>query len=127
MKRIISAIMIIGSLFTISSCYYDNEALLYPGSNNAPCTDTTANVSYSKDVVPLMQAQCYGCHNSSFPSGNITMGSYTTDKAIAQSGKLYGVITYTSGYSPMPKGSTRMNNCQVALIKKWIDNGMPNN
>lgn len=127
MKRIISALVFIGFLFTISSCYYDNEALLYPGSNNTPCTDTTTNVSYSKDLVPMMQAQCYGCHNSSFPSGNITMGSYVADKAVAQSGKLYGVITYTSGYSPMPKGSARMNNCQVALIKKWIDNGLLNN
>jgi hypothetical protein len=127
MKRFISAIITISLLFTINSCYYDNEALLYPASNSTPCTDTTTNISYSKDVVPMLQTQCYGCHNSGFPSGNITMGSYTTDKAVAQSGKLYGVITNASGYSPMPKGSARMNSCQVALIKKWIDNGMLNN
>ena len=114
-------------LFTISSCYYDKEELLYPGSNNAPCTDTTTMVSYSKNIVPLLQAQCYGCHNSNFPSGNITMGGYIADKGIAQSGKLYGTVTYSQGFSPMPKGSNRLNNCQVSLIKKWVDAGLPDN
>jgi len=127
MKWFLAVLISFVFLLSISSCYYDKEQLLYPGSMNAPCTDTTTNVSYSKNVVPLLQSQCYGCHSSGFPSGNITLGSYTADKAIAQSGKLYGSITYASGYSPMPKGSSRMSSCQASLIKKWIDNGLPNN
>lgn len=127
MKNLAIIFLFLVFLFAVSSCYYDKEELLYPVSNNAPCTDTTTAVSYSKNVMPLLQAQCYGCHNSSFPSGNITMGTYTADKAIAQSGKLYGSISYASGYSPMPKGSAKMSNCQISLIKKWIDAGLPNN
>lgn len=55
------------------------------------------------------------------------MGTYETDKAIALNGKLYGTITYANGYSPMPEGMGRLSDCQIAIIKKWIDNNTPNN
>lgn len=114
----------ITGIFTISSCYYDKEELLYGGG---PCTDTLTSVSYVQHVVPLLQQYCYSCHTGSFPSGNIVMGTYATDKAITLNGSLYGSITHASGYSPMPKGSAKMNSCQIARIKKWIDAGMLNN
>jgi hypothetical protein len=126
MKFILS-ILIISSVIFISSCFYDKEDLLYGSTNSGPCTDSTVIVSYSQKVVPILQQQCYSCHTGSFPSGGIVMGTYTTDKAIGQNGKLYGSVNYSSGFSPMPKGMPKMNNCQIAIIKKWIDAGMPNN
>ena len=59
--------------------------------------------------------------------GGILMGNYAADKAMAVNGKLYGSVSYASGYSPMPKGANKMTNCQLALVKKWIDSGPPNN
>lgn len=112
-------------LLVLSSCYYDNESLLY--GSNAPCTDTGTVVSYTQKVVPLLRQNCYTCHTGSFPSGGIVMGTYTTDKAIAVNGKLYGSIIHATGYSPMPKGMAKMNSCQLQAIKKWIDAGTPNN
>jgi hypothetical protein len=55
------------------------------------------------------------------------MGTYANDKTIAQNGKLYGSINHSAGYSPMPRGMSKLTNCQVANIKKWIDAGVPNN
>jgi hypothetical protein len=55
------------------------------------------------------------------------MSSYATDRAIALNGKLYGSISHASGYSAMPKGTSKMTACQLATIKKWIDSGSPNN
>jgi hypothetical protein len=78
-------------------------------------------------VVPVFQQFCYSCHTGSFPSGGIVMGTYTTDKAIGLNGKLYGSINHASGFSPMPKGMSKMNACQIAVIKKWIDAGLLNN
>ena len=126
MKFILSALIITCIIF-VSSCYYDKEDLLYGGSGNGPCTDSTGVVSYSQKVVPMLQQYCYSCHTGSFPSGGVAMGTYTTDKAIAQNGKLYGTFNYSSGFSPMPKGMPKMSNCQIATIKKWIDGGMLNN
>ena len=126
MKLILSLLILMICMVTVNSCYYDKADLLY-GSGNAPCTDTTGNISYTQKIVPVLQQYCYSCHTGSFPSGGIMMGTYTTDKAIAQSGKLYGSISYSAGYSPMPKGMPKLSNCQVAVIKKWIDAGMLNN
>ncbi|MBL7739001.1 MAG: hypothetical protein JNK14_07270 [Chitinophagaceae bacterium] len=126
MKVIFSILTIIIILGMFSSCYYDKEELLY-GSGNTPCTDTTGAISYAQKVVPMFQQYCYSCHNSSFPSGNIVMGTYASDKAIAQNGKLMGSITHASGFSPMPQGMPKMSSCQIAAVKKWIDSGMLNN
>lgn len=114
-------------LVSFSACYYDHEEVLYGASSNQPCTDTTGTISYAQKVVPVLQASCYTCHTGSFPSGNQLMGTYTADKTMAQSGKLYGTITHAAGYSPMPKGGAKLSNCQIALVKKWIDQGMLNN
>lgn len=106
------------------SCYYDKEELLY-GTQN--CSAANGTVSYAQQVQPLLSAQCYGCHSGASPSGSIAMGTYLTDKAIAVNGKLYGSINHASGYKPMPEGAPKMTSCQLAIIKKWIDQGSPDN
>ena len=120
------AVLFISISLLISSCYYDKADLLY-GGNTDPCTDSSGTVSYAQKVVPLLQQYCYSCHTGTFPSGNQLMGTYTADKAMALNGKLYGTIAHTAGYSPMPQGMAKMSNCQIAVIKKWIDSGTLNN
>jgi hypothetical protein len=126
MKIFVATILTGFLLAMLSSCYYDKEELLY-GQSNATCADTAATVSYAQKVVPLFQQYCYSCHSGNFPSGNISMGSYTLDKVIAQNGKLMGSINHASGFSPMPKGMSKLTACQIASVKKWIDTNMPNN
>lgn len=116
-------ILMFSASFNIS-CYYDKEQLLY---GTGVCKDTITTVSYSRDVVPILQQSCYSCHSGNFPSGNITMGTYTTDKAIAQKGSLYGSINHTAGYVAMPQGSPKLGSCQIDRIKKWIEGGLLNN
>lgn len=126
MKIIFSLFVIIVCVVSLNSCYYDKEELLY-GVSNGPCTDTTGTVSYAQKVVPVLQQYCYSCHTGSFPSGSILMGTHANDKVIAQNGKLYGSINHSSGYVAMPEGMPKLSSCQIAVIKKWIDSGMPNN
>lgn len=126
MKISLTLLLLLAVAGFISSCYYDKEDLLYGGANR-PCTDTSGPVSYAQKVQPMLQQNCYSCHTGSFPSGNIAMGNYTADKALAANGKLYGTINHSAGYSPMPQGGAKMSSCQVLTIKKWIDSGMQNN
>ncbi|MDP4263966.1 MAG: hypothetical protein Q8941_15670 [Bacteroidota bacterium] len=126
MKIIFSLIAFTLCLVFLDSCYYDKEQVLYH-SGGAACTDTAGTVSYAQKVVPMLQQFCYSCHTGSFPSGNIAMGTYANDKVIAQNGKLYGTISHSSGYIPMPQGMPQLSNCQIAVIKKWVDSGIPNN
>lgn len=125
MKNIIAILVTAGLITVFPSCYYDKAELLYP-STLTGC-DTTSTVTYSAKVVPILQQQCYGCHSIASPAGNIAMSTYATDKVIALNGKLYGSISHSSGYSPMPKSGNKLSNCQIAIIKKWIDAGSPNN
>ncbi len=122
-SRIIKLVVLLIGFAGFSSCYYDKADTLYPSKT----CDTSGTISYAQKVVLLLQQQCYSCHSGGSPSGGIAMGTYTTDKAIAVNGKLYGSISHASGYSPMPQGAAKMTDCQIATIKKWIDAGSLNN
>ena len=124
MRKIFFTGVVLVVVLFFNSCYYDKDQLLYGG--NTVCI-TTGTMSYTQNVMPLLQQYCYSCHSGNFPSGNILMGTYAADKAIALSGKLFGCISYQAGFSPMPKDQPKMNNCEIATIKKWIDTGVLNN
>jgi len=110
----------------LSSCYYDVEEELYPPNNNN-CNNPTT-ISYAQHVVPLLQSNgCLGCHSGGAPSGGINLSNHTAVKVRATDGKLYGAINHSPGFKPMPQGGNKMNACDIAKIKSWIDSGAPNN
>lgn len=74
-----------------------------------------------------MQNNCTGCHNPASLGGGIDLSTYTTVKASVTSGRLWGTINWTAGFSAMPKGGNKMPACQITQIKKWIDAGALNN
>jgi hypothetical protein len=108
-------------------CYYDNEEELY---GNTTCD--TVNVTYSADVWPVLNDNCVSCHSGAAPSGNISLETYDQIKAQAliqagQPGSLYGAISHDPGNSPMPQGGGQLPSCNITRIKKWIDDGAPDN
>jgi hypothetical protein len=118
------AICIVTLVVTISSCYYDIEEQLYPQNGNCD----VSGVTFSATVVPLLQNNgCISCHSGGAPSGNISLEGYNNVKTLATNGKLFGTISHSSGYSPMPQGGNKMTNCNINKIKAWIDAGSPNN
>lgn len=119
MKKIILSITIISLL---SSCYYDNEEVLYP--NNGNCD--TINVTYTNTIQPIMSQSCTGCHGSFSPSGGIDLTTYSLVRASAEDGSLLGTMAFQSGYSPMPKGGNKVSDCTLNKIQAWINKGYPN-
>lgn len=119
-KQIISALIIV---LVLQSCYYDNEEDLYP---NPPECDSI-NVSYSADVWPIIASNCTSCHSGGAPSGNVYLDNYDNIVIAAKNGSLIGVIKHENGYSPMPKGGAMLNDCSIAIIQKWVDDGTPDN
>lgn len=123
MKRTIT-ILLVTSVIIFTGCYRDIEEELYPPTGNC---DTTA-VTYTTTVVPLLQSNgCLGCHSGGAPSGNISLDNYNSVKLVAQNGKLYGAISHSPGYPPMPQGGNKLSTCNISKIKAWIDAGSPNN
>lgn len=111
------------SFLILVGCYRDNEETLYPSTGNCD----VSNVTYQQAVAPaLQQYGCTGCHSGSALSGNISLASYDAVKTVALNGKLFGSINHNPGYSPMPKGGSKMNACIINKIKAWVDAGAVN-
>ncbi len=120
MKRLLAITISLISLLQ-SGCYYDKQELLSPVS-----CDTTI-VTYSGFVNPIIAASCTGCHSGVNAPLGIQLDIYTGINAQALNGKLLGAVTHSSGFSPMPKNGTKLSDCNIAKIRKWIDAGAPDN
>jgi ribosomal protein S16 len=95
-------------------------------TNCAIVCDSTA-YTYSADISPIMSTFCNGCHGGAFPSAGINTSSWAGLQSIANNDSLMGSIQHDSGFSPMPKGSAKMNACNITKIRKWIQAGALNN
>lgn len=120
--RFVSILLL--SILLLSSCYYDNGEDLY--GQLAPCD--TANVKYSVQVVNILSQNCYRCHGgNAADGGGVKLQDYNVVQKIALNGTLLGTIRQSPGFSAMPKGGTKLNNCNIAIIEAWIKQGAPNN
>ena len=107
---------------TTAGCYYDNEEELYN------CTIDAANITYSTTIKNLLTTYgCAGCHGNIAPSDGINLTVHSGIKTVADDGRLYGAINHATGFTPMPQGAAKMNECDIRKIKAWIDAGAPNN
>ncbi|MBN1186239.1 MAG: hypothetical protein JXB49_28435 [Bacteroidales bacterium] len=119
--------MLMSVFILLHSCYYDSEEYLFPELNNS-CD--TLDITYSGTIQPMLQSNCYVCHSNSNAAGlggNIRLEDYEDVKTVADDGRLYGSIAHESGFSPMPRGGSQLNDCIIQQTKIWIDNGAPNN
>ncbi|MBP7184250.1 MAG: hypothetical protein KBA06_01990 [Saprospiraceae bacterium] len=101
------------------------------GANHTTCAETscdTTSVSYSADILPIVNTYCVGCHSGSSPSGEISYETYAEVKSsVFNNGQFLGSIRHDVGYSEMPKDASQLSNCKIAKIQKWINDGAPNN
>lgn len=126
MKKPGTVIFAICLLASVAGCYYDKSELLYGAE--APC-DTTVVARFSSEVLPVMRVSCNtgGCHNNIDAAGGVILDTYNGVKAQAINGRLMGSINHTGGYSPMPKGSSRLTSCTIIKIQQWINAGITDN
>jgi hypothetical protein len=100
------------------------------GAKDLTCTpgcDTSASVSFSSTITPILTAKCTGCHGGTNPQAGINLTTYAGVKAKINDGRFWGAINHQPGFSPMPKNGSKLPDCDLAKIKKWIDAGSPNN
>ena len=97
--------------------------------------DPNAPVSYWKQIRPIFQAQCQGCHQPAKSKGGYVMtdfsrliaGGESGEKAIVpgkpEASLLIGSITPKDGEADMPKDKAPLNPDHVALIRTWVEQG----
>lgn len=102
------------------------------GAKNNSCEASgtaciTTNMSYAKDITPILQASCTGCHSGTKPQGAIDLTTYANVSKYALNGKLYGSVAHLTGYIAMPSASVSISSCEISKIKSRIDSGSKNN
>lgn len=113
---------ILATLFSLSSCYYDKSEVLYPQT----ACDTTA-VTYGATVAPIISSNCLSCHAGNTPSAAIRLDVYSGVKQQVDNGRLWGAVSHSVGYAPMPQNANQLSSCNLAKIRIWIAAGAPNN
>jgi len=85
----------------------------------------TVNYKFAADIWPILNTNCYGCHNNNNPGGNIYIRNYADVQAMVLDGSLMGSLL-GNGYALMPKNSNGLQSCKITQIQKWINDGAQN-
>jgi WD40 repeat protein len=93
-------------------------------------------VSYDKQIRPLFQAHCFGCHQPAKAKGEYVMTSYerlvaggeSKVKAIVpgkpdESNLVLLITPDKKGEAEMPKGKKPLSAAEIDLIRRWIAEG----
>lgn len=89
----------------------------------------TADLTYSNFAAALINNNCAtsGCHDADATSNGAVgpMDDYNNAVAFIGFGRTLGAVNHDSGFSPMPKGGTKLDSCSIAKLTAWVDAGMP--
>ena len=103
--------------------------------DSAPTPTTPAPISYYKQIRPIFQAHCQGCHQPAKSSGEYVMTSFASllhggesGTAAIVAGKpddsyLVQLITPADGRAEMPQGKPPLAASDIEQIRSWIEQG----
>ncbi len=96
---------------------------------------STIKVSYDKQIRPIFQARCQGCHQPAKAGGNFVMTTFErmvkggeSGEAAIVAGKpaeshLITLITPEAGKAEMPQNKPPLSSAEIELIVRWIAQG----
>jgi WD40 repeat protein len=85
-----------------------------------------ADPSYFRDVRPILQRQCQGCHQPNLKSSDLDLTSYESLAAGGRHGPgLDLIVKYLTGdlKPQMPLGQPPLDATQIGLVRNWISAG----
>jgi len=106
------------------------ELWIAQGYNNNSCDsfcDTSAVVTYSGVIQPIIQQKCLNCHSGANPQGNLNFSSWAVVNTVAMNGDLPAAIQHQSPAIPMPPFGGMLPQCEIDHFLTWIQQGAPNN
>jgi len=105
------------------------------GSVAARADETPAKISYYRQIRPIFQANCQGCHQPAKPKGSYVMTSFdrllkggdSEAPAVVpgepDESNLVDLITPIDGKADMPEGQSPLSAAEIALVRRWIAEG----
>jgi len=116
-----SSSLIFVLILSLTSCSYNSEEDLYP------VVELTEPLSYSSDILPILETNCYSCHQDASICGDVNLEGYNNLVIRVENGSLLGAIMHEEGWMPMPQGADKLSDSQIEKISTWVDEDYPNN
>lgn len=92
-----------------------NEGAKNTTNCNPNACDTTT-VTYSKNIKPIIEKNCQGCHNATTANGGYNFMAYSGLKVVVDNKKLLGSIKYQAGFKGMPQGY-KLNDYEISTVR----------
>ena len=92
-----------------------------------PCEDI-AGVSFSGDVLPLLDVHCNGCHSGGSPSAGLNLENHASVAQSVLEGSLLERLNLPqTDIRMMPQFGNSLPECDIALFEVWASEGALNN
>jgi hypothetical protein len=107
------------TIMTLSQCKKEELDI-------AECIGTIP--TYTADIKSILDVNCAssGCHNASSQKKGYNLSTYDGAVAGAAKSAFLGSIQHKSGYSKMPKSSSKLSASDINKLSCWVQNGTPN-
>ncbi len=120
LKNIGFTLILCASVLVIFSCTKEED----PPETTCE-TEGLTYTNYAKDIIDQTCATA-SCHNGDVATnGTFGMADYTSTKAAADNGRIIGTINHEDGFSNMPKGGDKLDDCTIDKLTAWINDGAP--
>ena len=103
-------------------------------SSSSTGTSVTANVSFSKDVMPILQSRCISCHGGGQSNRGLSFDTYDTLMAGSNNGLVIvpgdpnnSRLIQLVQSGTMPKRGPKLTPDQIQILIDWILAGALNN
>lgn len=113
------------TVILVTSCTKENEENLQSKINQPLCD--TLNMTFAKDVLPIITLNCYSCHGNGNIQGGMNLDGFARIKRQVDNNLLLNVIKHSPGFSQMPQGQPRLAQCDINKIEAWVNRGALNN
>ena len=120
-----SLCLFLSATIAFSPARADDKAKPVPVDSNAP-------VSFAKQVMPVLQRKCQGCHQPAKAQGKLDLTSFETLKKGGKTGPGFEagkpddstLVDQVEGPKPiMPPTGPAMSPEEVDLVKRWVAQG----
>lgn len=105
-----------------------------PAQPTADPGSSSSTVSFSKDVLPLLQSRCVNCHGGNETRADLSLNSYEAIMQGSENGSVLipgdatnSVLADMVVTQKMPKRGPKLTPSETQLIVDWINQGALNN
>ena len=102
--------------------------------NSSTGAASHTEISYARDVRPMLESRCGNCHMGEFTSADLHMDTYESLMAGSQNGPVIvagsakeSLLIQKISKGEMPKRGPKLTPEQVQILIDWINAGAQNN